>query len=451
MRRPRAFVSVHLNASPPGGAGCEVWVHDRASGASLALAEALLDSLSPVTGAAAPGPLQGPMAVLDPSFHPPGTPACLVELCDLADAGQEARLRSASYLDAIALALAQGIEEGAPAAADEGPFSVRAVEEEFDVWHEVPLVQQLTGMSCWAAAAAMLVGWRECVDVNPEEVAHGAGHWEAYRDGLEPEDVETLADAWGLVIEPPRRYSVSSLRELLERNGPLWVGEASPGLHVIVIAGMAGDGTLSGTKVRIADPWPVGRGERYSVRFDELLRNLDLAAGISGVPAQVLHTGGRGRSRSVVKRRREVQVSFGASESSIDRLRSRLSSSPDFVGKGFSNPPAPPLLREDASLSSAPRTFRVHLPPGDAGGLRFSAAPQGAGCGGPVQLAVTCRAPGVEIDEPAQSCLFVPRPAADPVVFEWFDLPPDRDYEISARLAQNQVCAIPVSVTIAHR
>src|SRR5215472_2447680 len=76
--------------------------------------------------------------------------------------------------------------------------------EEFDIWHEVPLVPQLTGMSCWAAAAAMIVGWRDCVDIDPTEVAHGVGRWEAYRDGLEPEDVDALARAFQLHIEDPQ-------------------------------------------------------------------------------------------------------------------------------------------------------------------------------------------------------------------------------------------------------
>jgi hypothetical protein len=164
-------------------------------------------------------------------------------------------------------------------------------------------------MSCWAAAAAMLVGWRDCVDVDPEEVAHGAGRWEAYRDGLEPEDVAVLARAWDLVAEPPRDYGVAELRRLLEENGPLWVGEASPGLHVVVVAGMYGDGTPEGTSVRIADPWPEGRGERYAVVFRTWRRNLDAAAHLAGGGIQVLHCGGRARGRRrIVREWSEVAV-----------------------------------------------------------------------------------------------------------------------------------------------
>jgi len=79
----------------------------------------------------------------------------------------------------------------------------------------------------------------------------------------------------------------------------------------VVITGMSGDGTPEGTRVRIADPWPVGKGERYNITFAQLQRNLEAAAGISVAPTQVLHTGGRCHTRKLFRERREVQVRFG--------------------------------------------------------------------------------------------------------------------------------------------
>jgi hypothetical protein len=169
---------------------------------------------------------------------------------------------------------------------------------QFDVWNEVPLVPQLTGMSCWAAAAAMVVGWRDRMLVDPQAVANGAGGWEAYRDGLHPDDISDLARAWGLVIEPSLPRTVEGVRSLLERIGPLWVGEASPGLHSIVVTGAHGDGTEEGTFVRINDPWPIGRGERYAVSFREFVRNFDAATDAVGAHAQILHAGGRSHGSS---------------------------------------------------------------------------------------------------------------------------------------------------------
>jgi hypothetical protein len=169
----------------------------------------------------------------------------------------------------------------------------------FDIWHEVPLVQQFTGMSCWAAAAAMVVGWRDCAALEAEDVVAGAGHWEAYRAGLEPREVESFARAWGLAVARPAELGVATLRALLEEHGPLWVGEASPSLHVVVLAGMYGDGTRDGTFVRIADPWPIGRGERYTIPFNEFRTNLLNAATLAGGRPQFLHVApGFRRARS---------------------------------------------------------------------------------------------------------------------------------------------------------
>jgi D-alanyl-D-alanine dipeptidase len=163
----------------------------------------------------------------------------------------------------------------------------------FDVWNEVPLVPQLTGMSCWAAAAAMVVGWRDRVAADPRQVARGAGSWQAYAGGLRPADVQTLARAWGLVEERRDRWTVDALRQVLERHGPVWLGEASPGLHSIVVVGMHGDGTPDGTWVRVNDPWPVGRGERYTLPWRTFSANYRAAGDLIGMQAHVLHAGGR--------------------------------------------------------------------------------------------------------------------------------------------------------------
>jgi hypothetical protein len=176
-----------------------------------------------------------------------------------------------------------------------------------DVWNEVPLVPQLTGMSCWAAAAAMLVGWRDRIPVSPEKVARGAGRWRDYQDGLHPSDVETFARTWGLVLEPGGAWTVQRLYQRLSSAGPLWLGEASPGLHSIVVTGLYGDGSDRGTFVRINDPWPMGRGERYSLDFRELMRNLGAASALLGTHGQILSTGG-GRRGASISHHRESYV-----------------------------------------------------------------------------------------------------------------------------------------------
>ena len=61
----------------------------------------------------------------------------------------------------------------------------------------------------------------------------------------------------------------------------------------VVVTGMIGDGTDEGTRLRVLDPWPVRRGERYSIPVSELARTHRALAGLTEGEALVLHTGGR--------------------------------------------------------------------------------------------------------------------------------------------------------------
>jgi outer membrane protein OmpA-like peptidoglycan-associated protein len=194
----------------------------------------------------------------------------------------------------------------------------------FDVWNEVPLVAQTTGMSCWAAAAAMLVGWRERLAVNPDDVARGAGRWSEFKNGLHPENVGAFAERWRLVSESPDDvWDVDRFRALLESHGPLWVGEASPGLHAIVVTGIYGDGTPDGTSVRVNDPWPVGGGERYTISFQQLRDNFDAASRLTGDRAHILHSGGRARGSSGHWRSEERSLSRVARKQTIGDAMTR--------------------------------------------------------------------------------------------------------------------------------
>jgi hypothetical protein len=175
---------------------------------------------------------------------------------------------------------------------------VRALDNaSFDIhWSETQLVPQLTDKSCWAAAATMVIGWRDRISINPSEIAKGTGYWEAYKNGLYPNNHRDLAQAWGLIMEPPQSYSVEGFRQLLEYNGPLWIGVAVPGGHAVVVTGMYGDGTLENTFVRINDPWPPDQGKQTVQLFTQLMQEYEnrITTDSSGnVNVQIMHAGGR--------------------------------------------------------------------------------------------------------------------------------------------------------------
>jgi Papain-like cysteine protease AvrRpt2 len=127
-----------------------------------------------------------------------------------------------------------------------------------DILYDVEMVPQTTGMSCWAAAAAMVVGWRDEVRLNPNDIAAGIGYWAQYSNGGLPPSDTTMFAYWGLYTEPIRAYSVQILATLLWEYGPIWVATAELGPHIRVIRGIHGDGTPDGTVLYINDPWQRG-------------------------------------------------------------------------------------------------------------------------------------------------------------------------------------------------
>lgn len=147
-----------------------------------------------------------------------------------------------------------------------------------DVRHDVQLVPQLTGFSCWAAGAAMLVGWRDQMSIDPSEIARATGYWAQYADGLHPEDIR-MFKVWRLTPEAAQTYTVPGFADLLKKHGPLWVASAEPGPHIRVVTGLVGDGTPTGTLVYINDPWeqgmqafrPGNRGSRYTETYQRFV------------------------------------------------------------------------------------------------------------------------------------------------------------------------------------
>jgi papain like cysteine protease AvrRpt2 len=177
----------------------------------------------------------------------------------------------------------------------------------FDIDWDVELINQPTDMSCWAASAAMVVGWRDRISIQIEAIVGGTGDWAAYKNGINPANVPALAAAWNLTQEAPKSYTVDGMRDLLG-VGPVWVGAAVPNLHAIVVTGMYSDGDYDNTFIRINDPWDrdpgtpgaVGAykrthltGSQYVLSFQQFCEEYEAATSFKSVTVQILRTLGR--------------------------------------------------------------------------------------------------------------------------------------------------------------
>lgn len=148
--------------------------------------------------------------------------------------------------------------------------------QSFSIKHDVELIPQMQTMSCWAAAGAMVVSYRDGVSLTDLNFAQSGGTTSTYtgNTGLQPNNTAALT-ALGLTVEAPRGYTVASLRAMLETSGPLWFATNPTSPHARVITGMDSDGTLAGTTLHINDPWPVGNGAKYTRSFATIFQSME--------------------------------------------------------------------------------------------------------------------------------------------------------------------------------
>jgi N-acetyl-anhydromuramyl-L-alanine amidase AmpD/V8-like Glu-specific endopeptidase len=162
-------------------------------------------------------------------------------------------------------------------------------------WDDVPYLPQSSGNSCWAASAAMVVGWRDRVSISDSAIAQMVPIIDAYKTGLWPKDRRKLVDAWNLVAEPPACYTLEAWAQMLENYGPLYIDmtwSGTSGGHVRVLVGMESDGAAdgSGTTMFMHDPWPDTPG-RIKLKFADFLELYENRTGNEGgeLMYQILH------------------------------------------------------------------------------------------------------------------------------------------------------------------
>lgn len=155
--------------------------------------------------------------------------------------------------------------------------------ETYTIYTPTSLVPQWTNTTCWSAATAMLLGMHACMSSGPATALPETGLLNDSQN-MSPDNTSKFAKYHGLIMLPPQSWTADGLGKLLSVHKRLMVdalwdvssyvaGRGSSG-HMMVIAGIRGDGTEFGTTVRIFDPWPVGRGSMYSANYGTLMQRV---------------------------------------------------------------------------------------------------------------------------------------------------------------------------------
>lgn len=153
--------------------------------------------------------------------------------------------------------------------------------EKYVIYTPTELVPQWTNTTCWSASTAMLLGMRACMSPGPATADSGLLN---DSEKMSPDNTKTYAKYHGLSMSAPQSWTADGLARLLGAHKRLMVdalwdvssyvaGQGSSG-HMMVIAGIRGDGTEFGSTVRIVDPWPVGRGSVYSANYGRLMQRV---------------------------------------------------------------------------------------------------------------------------------------------------------------------------------
>lgn len=137
--------------------------------------------------------------------------------------------------------------------------------------YDVQVIPQTSGMSCWAASIAMILGWKNRMSIPDEVIARNPGglnYMTSYEKGLDPNDKYILT-ANGFDADAPQCYTEKAIASRLIAHGPLWVATWAPEPHIRVVTGLVGG------LVHINDPAPVGEGSHYTMAFDRFFLRME--------------------------------------------------------------------------------------------------------------------------------------------------------------------------------
>jgi hypothetical protein len=167
---------------------------------------------------------------------------------------------------------------------------------DYNVPGEVPRIKQPNDVTCWAAAATMLISWMEKKSYPIQDVVDRAGSaFRAIFDVPRPINLETESEAFitslGFHSEPPAEYTPEGLLNIMKMWGPLWVyTNENPGNifsgHARIIVGMFGDYSYDNTIIKVIDP---SDGCFYEEYFNDFTEKFEKFGGSPPLIIQIIH------------------------------------------------------------------------------------------------------------------------------------------------------------------
>lgn len=137
-----------------------------------------------------------------------------------------------------------------------GPATWRALGLTVEVSHNLPMVGQMTGMSCWVVSGGLATG-------RLASVIPGQASYDPTDGGLHPnlDNLQQWATSLNmyLVHQPPQ--TIEPLEPMIRRGPVILVGKwISGGFHAVVISGYF-SGPIPYTRmIRVNNSLPLGRG-----------------------------------------------------------------------------------------------------------------------------------------------------------------------------------------------
>jgi GH24 family phage-related lysozyme (muramidase) len=182
--------------------------------------------------------------------------------------------------------------KGGPAMASSLSLSGALSGVDYSIPGAFEIIAQPTPNTCWAAVFTMMYCWKNSrsTDIPSALATVGGSFLDMYKHDtpLDATIAQSLYDAAGLIPLTGFNPAIDGWLTLLKKYGPLYVDvgyKTGTMTHAIIITGITGDGTSSGTSVVYIDP--VG-GSTITMKFQDFLAKFQATSAVQW-PYTIVH------------------------------------------------------------------------------------------------------------------------------------------------------------------